>query len=89
MATVFFTPNVQPHFYCSGGQFAGDSVREVLNEVFAANPEARRHVFDDQAALRKHIAIFVDGEMLSDRARLSDAVSETSSIHILQAMSGG
>jgi len=64
-------------------------VREVLDGVFAANPEARSYVFDDQSTLRKYIAIFVDGDMVYDRVHLSDAVSETSSIYVFQALSGG
>jgi sulfur-carrier protein len=57
--------------------------------VFAENPRARGYVLDDQAGLRRHITIFVDGKMIRDRARLADAVSETSTIHVFQALSGG
>jgi molybdopterin synthase sulfur carrier subunit len=64
-------------------------VREVLENVFAENPRARGYVLDDQAALRKHMAIFVDGQIIRDRARLTDAVSETSRIYVIQALSGG
>jgi hypothetical protein len=46
-------------------------------------------VLDDQSALRRHMAIFVDGAMIRDRARLSDAVRETSTIYVFQALSGG
>ena len=38
------------------------------------NPQARSYVLDDQSALRKHMTIFVDGQMIRDRARLSDPV---------------
>jgi sulfur-carrier protein len=57
--------------------------------VFAANPEARGYVLDDQSTLRKHITIFVDGRIVSDRVCLSDAVSETSTVYVFQALSGG
>jgi sulfur carrier protein ThiS len=89
MAKVVFTPNVQRHVFCPETHSAGRTVREVLDDVFAANPEARGYVLDDQSALRKHIAIFVDGRIVCDRVRLSDAVSEGSSIYVLQALSGG
>ena len=46
-------------------------------------------MLDDQAALRKHMVIFVDGQIIRDRARLTDAVSETSRIYVIQALSGG
>jgi hypothetical protein len=64
-------------------------VREVLENVFAENCEARSYVLDDQSALRRHMTIFVDGKMIRDRARLADAVDETSTIHVFQALSGG
>jgi molybdopterin synthase sulfur carrier subunit len=89
MAKVFFTPNIQRHVLCPEVQPAGGTVREVLDGVFAANPEARGYVLDDQSTLLKHIVIFVDGDIVSDRAHLSDAVSETSSIYVFQALSGG
>ena len=54
-----------------------------------ANPQARGYVLDDQSALRKHMTIFVDGHMIRDRTRLADAVSETSTIYVFQALSGG
>ena len=89
MARIVFTPNIQRHVVCPDTEAAGGSVREVLDNVFAANPQARSYVLDDQAALRKHMVIFVDGQILRDRARLTDAVSETSSIYVIQALSGG
>lgn len=64
-------------------------MREVLDAVFAGNPQARSYVLDDQAALRRHMTIFVDGRIISDRARLSDPVTDKSSIHVFQALSGG
>ena len=81
--------NIQRHVLCPEAQSAGRTVREVLDGVFAGNPEARGYLLDDQSILRKHIAIFVDGRIVSDRVHLSDAVSETSSIYVFQALSGG
>jgi hypothetical protein len=46
-------------------------------------------VLDEQSGLRKHITIFVDGRMIRDRARLSDAVNESSTVFVFQALSGG
>ena len=89
MAKVFFTANIQRHVACPETEAAGGTVREVLEGVFAANPQARSYVLDDQAALRKHMTIFIDGHIIRDRARLSDAVAETSHIHVFQALSGG
>jgi molybdopterin synthase sulfur carrier subunit len=89
MATVVFTQNIQRHVVCPDADVEGSTVREVLERVFAENPQARGYVLDDQAALRRHITIFVDGRMIGDRTRLSDAVAETSRVYVFQALSGG
>jgi hypothetical protein len=89
MAKVIFTPNIQRHVLCPQAEAPGQTVRDVLDTIFADNPQARSYVLDDQSALRKHITIFVDGRMIRDRTRLADAVAETSSIYVFQALSGG
>ncbi len=89
MPKVAFTPNIQRHVECPQVEAAGSTVREVLANVFANNPQARSYVLDDQGALRRHMSIFLDGQLIRDRAGLSDAVSETSSIYVFQALSGG
>jgi molybdopterin converting factor small subunit len=89
MAKIVFTANIQRHVICPETEAAGGSVREVLDNVFAANPQARSYVLDDQASLRKHMTIFVDGKAIRDRTRLSDVVAAGSTIYIFQALSGG
>jgi sulfur-carrier protein len=89
MTKVVFTANIQRHVGCPEAEASGRTVREVLEGVFAANPGARSYVLDDQAALRKHMAVFVDGHGIRDRVCLSDAVTETSTVYVFQALSGG
>ena len=89
MAKVFFTRNLQRHVSCPPSDAAGTTVREVLDAVFSGNPSARGYILDDQSALRTHIAVFVDGEMVKDRKRLSDPVTAGSEVHVMQALSGG
>src|SRR5919109_80769 len=89
MAKVVFTPNIQRHVALPEAEASGRTVRDVLDAVFAENPQARGYVLDDQSGLRKHMTIFVDGRMIRDRARLSDAVSQSSTVYVFQALSGG
>jgi sulfur-carrier protein len=89
MTKVLFTANIQRHVGCPEAYAAGSTVRDVLEAVFADNPQARSYVLDDQAALRKHMTVFVDGRSIRDRVRLSDTVTESSTIHVFQALSGG
>jgi sulfur-carrier protein len=89
MARIVFTANIQRHVECPQAEADGDSVREVLDNVFASNPQARSYVLDDQAALRRHMTVFVDGRAISDRVRLSDRVAVGSTVYVFQALSGG
>ncbi len=89
MARVVFTANIQRHVECPETEAGGGCVREVLDNVFAANPQARSYVLDDQAALRRHMTIFVDGRAVRDRVRLSDPVAAGSTLYVFQALSGG
>jgi molybdopterin synthase sulfur carrier subunit len=89
MAKVIFTPNIQRHVLCPDTEAPGRTVREVLENVFSENSQARSYVLDDQSGLRKHMTIFVDGQMLRDRIRLSDAVNNSSTVYVFQALSGG
>ncbi len=89
MASVHFTKNLRRHVESAETTAAGATVAEVLENVFADNPRLRGYVVDDQGGLRKHMAIFVDGDQIADRAALSDEVSATTEIYIMQALSGG
>jgi len=89
MARVTFTANLERHLACPPMDVSGSTVREVLDRVFAANQPARGYVLDDQAALRKHMVVFVDGQQIRDRIGLSDPVADNAEIYVLQALSGG
>jgi molybdopterin converting factor small subunit len=89
MTKVVFTPNLQRHVACAEVEAAGATVREVLDQVFAAHPQARGYVLDDQAGLRRHMAIFVDGALIRDRVGLTDRVGAGATIYVFQALSGG
>jgi sulfur-carrier protein len=89
MARVVFTQNLQRHIGCPPAEAPGATVREVLDKVFADNEPARGYVLDDQAALRKHMVLFVNGRQIRDRIHLSDPVGENGEIYVMQALSGG
>ncbi len=42
-----------------------------------------------RAALRKHIAVFVDGAMIPHGKALGLAVGENAEVYVFQALSGG
>lgn len=89
MATVTFTPNLERHVECSTKSVDGATVRAVLDRVFADNPRLRGYVVDETGALRRHMLIFVDGQQIADREKLSDPVRSSSEVYVMQALSGG
>lgn len=89
MVKVVFTQNIQRHVACPEMVVEAATVRAALDAVFAANPQARGYVLDDQAKLRRHMTIFIDGQLIADRSGLSDTVTADSTIAVFQALSGG
>jgi len=89
MPTVRFTQNIQRHVVCPTREAAGSTLREVLDEYFRDNERARGYVLDEQGRIRQHMVVFIDGEMVRDRDRLSDAVKPDSVIDVIQSLSGG
>ena len=89
MARIVFTANLNRHVDCPIAEAEGATVREALDAVFRNNERLRCYVLDDQQALRRHMAIVVDGRPLRDRVHLSDPVSAASAVYVLQALSGG
>ena len=89
MPRVEFTANLQRHVACPPADVEGKTVREALDAVFARNERARGYVLDEQGALRKHMMVFIDNDLIRDRIHLSDPVSPTGEIYVMQALSGG
>lgn len=89
MAQVVFTKNLQRHVPCPSVEAPGATLREVMDAVFARNPQVRGYVLDEQGALRKHMVIFINGRQILDRVHLSDAVPRDAEVYVMQALSGG
>ena len=90
MPLVRFTANMVRH--CGplpDVRVNATTVREALDAAFAAYPQARGYVLDDQGWLRKHMSVFVDDEQIADRRGLADPVRPDSTVDLFQALSGG
>ena len=92
---VVFAKAFRRHVDCpdvrvvAGADDTGSTVRAALDAYFELHPSVRSYVLDELGAVRKHVAVFVDGDLVTDRAGLADRVTPTSTIHIFQALSGG
>ncbi|HSV70389.1 MAG TPA: MoaD/ThiS family protein [Methylibium sp.] len=90
MVTVTFTSHLQRHVSIPRHELAqAATLGEALAQVFAANPQARGYILDDQGGLRAHVAVFIDGQRASDPKRLGDPLRPDSEVHVLQALTGG
>jgi hypothetical protein len=65
------------------------TVAEVVQEMEKIAPGFAFYVCDERGRLRQHVNIFVEGERIADRERLSDRVEAGSRVFIMQALSGG
>lgn len=67
----------------------GDSVRAILDTIFARHEELRSYILDDQGHVRRHVVIFLNDQPIQDRTSQSDTVGEHDHVFVFQALSGG
>jgi molybdopterin synthase sulfur carrier subunit len=89
MPRVAFTPQLRRFTETPEVDSASLTLREALNDAFAANPTLRGYVLDDQGHLRANVVVFVDGRRSTDRVHLADPLRGDSRVYVLQALSGG
>lgn len=89
MPIVSFTSVLQRFLAVPSAEVAGGTVGEALAAVFTARPALRGYVLDDQGALRRHVAVYVNGVPVRDRERLADPVGPDDEIYVFQALTGG
>ena len=89
MARIIFTQQLARFLPVPELATGAATLRGALDDVCAANPRLAAYVLDDQGRLRENVVAFVDGRRCRDRALLDDPVLPGSTIHILQALSGG
>ncbi|HEU5297609.1 MAG TPA: MoaD/ThiS family protein [Burkholderiaceae bacterium] len=89
MARVFFTQHLRRFTDTPEVDTPARGLRAALEDAFVVNPRLRGYVLDDQSHLRANVVVFVDGRRCDDRVGLADALNPDSTVHVLQALSGG
>lgn len=89
MPAVSFSKNIRTHVDVERWEADATTVGEALESVFAEFPKLRSYLLDDRGAVRKHVAVFVNGASITDREKLSDSVTDSDEIFVMQALSGG
>ena len=89
MPTVSFAPHLQRHVPCPPQTVCAATLGEALAQAFAAAPALQHYVLDEQGHVRKHVAVFVNSELVTNRRDLSLVLGKDDKVMVIQALSGG
>jgi hypothetical protein len=89
MPTVEFAPALTRHVPCPPQQVDAATLQAALAAAFLAAPALRSYVLDEQGAVRKHVAVFVNARMIADRTDLAVPLAPDDRVMVIQALTGG
>ena len=90
MATVNFTYALKRFFpSLESCEVNAQNVQSLVSELEKRFPGLKGYILEDQGNLRKHVNIFVNNKLITDREKLSDPLEDSSEVYIMQALSGG
>ena len=89
MPSVTFAPALTRHVPCEPQDVQAATLRCALDDAFRAAPALRGYVLDEQGAVRKHVAVFVNGQMVASRSQLDVPLAPADRVMVIQALTGG
>ncbi len=90
MAKIKFTSALKPFFpTLTDLELEGATIRELVSQMEARFPGLSNYLMDETGSLRKHVNIFLQGDLIRDRKTLSDPVKKSDELLVFQALSGG
>ena len=89
MPQVEFAPALTRHVPCARQQVTARTLGGALDAAFLAAPAMRGYVLDEQGAVRKHVAVFINAQMIASRTELDIALRDDDKIMVIQALTGG
>jgi sulfur carrier protein ThiS len=89
MPIVEFAPALTRHVPCPPQEVDGTTLRAALDRAFEAAPALKNYVLDEQGAVRKHVAVFVNAQMIASRTQLDVPLREHDKVMVIQALTGG
>ncbi len=89
MPTVEFARSLTRHVACPAQAVQATTLRAALDAAFRAAPNLRSYVLDEQGAVRKHVAVFVNAQMIASRTALDIPVNDGDKVLVIQALTGG
>ena len=89
MPTVEFAPALTRHGPCAPQGVKAATLRDALDHAFRAAPALKPYVLDEQGAVRKHVAVFVNARQIASRSELDVPVQQDDKVMVIQALTGG
>lgn len=89
MPKLLFTPQLRRFTTTPEVQSSASTLRGALDDAFAINPQLRGYVLDEQGHVRPNVVVFIDGQRQDERTELLQPLAATSTVYVLQALSGG
>ena len=89
MPKIQFTGHLRRFMAVPEAEVEAPDLRTALDRVFADHPRLRGYILDEQGVVRRHVAIYVNGQPIADRVRQSDALRPGDDVYVLQALTGG
>lgn len=82
MARVVFASSMDRRAALAKSSYDGETLAEVLRNVFVESPPLRDLLLDDLGRLRPHFSICINGQRLHDCERLSDYVPANAEVFV-------
>jgi thiamine biosynthesis protein ThiS len=89
MAVVTFAPALTRHVPCPPQEVDAGTLLAALDAALRAAPGLRGYVFDEQGAVRRHVAVFVNGEMVPREQAPARPLAGDDRVLVIQALTGG
>lgn len=86
---VEFAAALTRHVACPPQEVQAATLRAALDSALQAAPPLRGYVLDEQGAVRKHVAVFLNGRMIPSRTDLDLPVGGDDRVLVVQALTGG
>jgi sulfur-carrier protein len=87
--TVDFAPSIQRHKRVATQQLPAGTLAQTLDAACEASEGLRHYILDDQGAIRKHVAVFINRDLHQPRHDLSRSLKAGDKVLVIQCLTGG
>ena len=89
MVKVALTANLQKYYPDPKFEIEAATLRELFAKMDERRERFSHYILEDNDVVRKHVNIFINGEVLRDKSNIDVNLAPGSQVHIMQALSGG